>query len=141
MDCKTNLIEAKYHLSIAKRIIASYQEYPEKRFIIGTINESSIAAIKTIKCFLMLEKVSGGLSTFTKKVAPKYLEKEKIEHINKILKIKEAQSNSPIEFKKNEKIILLIDNEYRILTIDRLKEFVNSLDMAIKKIDTICRQI
>ena len=36
-------IEAKYHLAVAERMIKSYSEYPEKRFLVGIINEAARA--------------------------------------------------------------------------------------------------
>lgn len=141
MNYTPDLIESKYHISVAKRMINSYKEFPDKRFVVGIINETAKAVIKMIKTFLILERTSGGIPTFSKKIAPKYLTKLQTEHIIKILKVHQAQKSSPIEFKKQEKIILLIDNKYQILTIERLIEFVNSVENSINKLSAICRQL
>lgn len=137
----SNFIESKYYFSIAKRMLQSYEEFPDKRFLTGVINESAIAVIKLIKTVLELENKTGGIQTFEKKLAPKYIDKQDVENLIKILKIKESQTKSPIEFKRQEKIILLIDGKYRILTKNRLVEFVNSLEKSIKKLEPICRQV
>jgi hypothetical protein len=141
MDWRCDFIEAKYHLSIANRMLDTYEKYPEKRILIGIINESAKASAKLVRSFLIFDNTKGNLRTFIKNVAPKYLEKLTIEHIVKMLEIERAQKISPIEFTKGDKIILLINGKYRILTTERLKEFVKSIDEAIRVFDGICRQV
>lgn len=141
MDWRSDFIEAKYHLNVANRMLQGYEEYPEKRFLIGIINEGAKAAAKIVRSFLIFDKTRGDLGTFTKKIAPKYLEKNIVEHIAKILEVQHAQKISPIEFAKGGKIILLINGKYRILTVTRLNEFVKSIDESVRVFDAICRQV
>lgn len=141
MDWRGDFIEAKYHLSIANRMFGTYEKYPEKRILIGIINESAKASAKLVRSFLIFSDIKGNLRTFVNTVAPKYLDELTIEHIIKMLEVERAQKNSPIEFAKGEKIILLINEKYRILTTNRLKEFVKSIDEGIRIFDKICRQV
>jgi hypothetical protein len=133
MDWKTSLIQGKYHLSVAKRMFNGYEKYPDKRFLIGTINESAKATSNLIRAFLLLDRQRGGLEIFRKKTAPKYLDKKVTEDIIKFLEIEKAQKKSPVEFLKQNKIILLIEGKYFILTKERIKEFFESLEKAFRK--------
>lgn len=136
MDHMKDFIESKYHLTIAKRMLESYNEYPQKRILIGIINESAKSTSSLIKAFLIKEKTKGGLGIFLKKIAPKYLDRETIENMTKILEIEKAQKISKIEFAKKDKIILLVRGKYRILTLERIKELVKSISQAISNFPT-----
>lgn len=131
MSYKEEIIGAKYHMSVCKRMVGLYDEYPEKRVLVGVINEAAKAAGKLVRAFLIFDNTRGSLKTFKKKVAPKYLDYLVTENIIRILNVQNAQKKSPIEFSRGEKIILMIDGKYRILTVDRLKEFVKSIDETI----------
>jgi len=51
MDSMIYFIEAKYHLAVAERLVEDYEEYPNKRFLIGAIKESAMAVSKLIRAF------------------------------------------------------------------------------------------
>jgi len=127
MDWKLDFIEAKYHLTVAERMMRGYRKYPEKRFLVGVLNESAKAVSSLIRAFLIYEKLGGGLDKFLKKVAPKYLDKLTRENLVRVLEVERAQKVSPIEFVKREKIILLIREKYWFLTATRIDEFVKSI--------------
>ncbi|MCK4997826.1 hypothetical protein KAS08_06000 [Candidatus Pacearchaeota archaeon] len=141
MDWRSDFIEAKYHLNITDRMIKGYEEYPEKRFLVGVINESAIAARKLIRSFLIFDNKKGNLKTFQKNIAPKYLDNKTIENISKILEVQTAQKNSPIEFAKEEKIIFLINGKWKILTIERIEEFIKSIHEGVRVFNNVCRHI
>ena len=141
MDYTANFIEAKYHLAVAERMIKGYVDYPEKRFLIGVINETAKAASHLIRSFLIYENVRGDINTFSKKVAPKYLDKLTHENLRKILEVEKAQKVSPIEFAKGDKIILLINGKYRFLTSKRVEEFVRSVAQSVDVFSKNFRQI
>ena len=52
-DFNEALINAKYHLAVAERMYSGYGEFPDKRFLIGVINEAARAASNLIKAFLI----------------------------------------------------------------------------------------
>ena len=142
MDCMIYFIEAKYHLSVAERLIKNYDEYPSKRFLIGAIGESAKAVLKLIQAFSTSEKISEyNYNNFFFKVAPKHIDKTTRINLMKVLEIEKAQKKSPIEFLKEQKIILLIDGKYRFLTINRIKDFVKSTRNAISIFSKYFRQI
>jgi hypothetical protein len=142
MDWKADLFEAKYHLATAKRMISSYEQYSEKRFLTGIINEATRATFALIRAFFIYEKTNKTtLDKFLSGIAPKYLDDITIKNIFKLLEIKKARKSSPIEFAKGEKIILLIEGKYRILTATRIKEFVQSVENAIATFPENLRQL
>ena len=142
MDWMTDFIEAKYHLAVAERMMKGYQEYPEKRFLVGVINESAKATSKLIRAFLIYEKIrKGNLNKFLKKIAPKYLDDTICENLVKTLEVERAQKISPIELAKGEKIILLINGKYRFLTAKRIEEFVKSVSIGIMAFPGNFRQV
>jgi len=128
MDYMVDFIEAKYHFTIADRMLKNYAEYPEKRFLVGVINEGAKAASRLIRAFMIYDNVKrGNLKKFIHDVAPKYLEARDVDNLVKILEVERAQKVSRVEFAKGDKIILLIGGKYRILTISRLTEFLVSI--------------
>lgn len=132
MDWKLDFIEAKYHLSVAKRMMDNYREYPEKRFLVGIINETAKATSKLIRAFLIYDEIKfKNLKRFFELVAPKYLDKETSDNLFKIFEVEQAQKISPVEFTKGENIILLIHGKYRFLTVNRIVEFIKSVDNGI----------
>ena len=132
MDWKADFYEAKWHLSVANRMLESYGGYSEKRFLVGVIREGAKAAGKLVRSFLIRDGVKGDLETFLKKVAPKYLDEATIGNLVKILEVERAQRISKVEFVRRDKIILLIEGKYQILTVARLKEFINSVEVAVE---------
>ena len=89
-----------------------------------------------IKAFLIYEGLGGrdvlkNMNIFIKRVAPKYLDVLTCDNLFKILKVEQAQKESPIEYAKDKKIILLIGGEYRFLTSMRIGEFVESVKKSV----------
>jgi len=140
------LIDSKYHLSVVRRMFENYNEYQSKRFLVGIINELAKSSSNTIRAFLIIENVKPksseeAVKLFKEKVAPKYIDEEITINILKSLEIQKAQKTSPVQFSRNDKIILLINGKYRFLTIQRLKELIDSVEIAISKLSRIIRQI
>ena len=135
-DFNEALINAKYHLAVVERMFKSYEGYADKRFLVGIIRESSRSVSNLIRAFLIRENLGGkdskgNMKIFMKVVAPKYLDSSTIENLVKILEVERAHKVSPIEYAKGDKIILLIDGNYRFLTAQRLNEFVQSIKESI----------
>jgi hypothetical protein len=131
MDYQADFFEARYHLDVAKRMLKTYQEFPEKRFLVGVVREAARAAGNLVRSFLIREKVKGDLKTFIRKVAPIYLDGKTIGNLVKILEVERAQRVSRIEFAKGDRILLLVEGKWKILKVSRLKEFVDSVDDAV----------
>jgi len=134
MDWKESLINAKYHLSVARRMYDGYGKFADKRFLIGVINETARAAGDLIRAFFDYENVEKrSLGIFMDEIAPKYLDDLTRENLFKILEVERAQKTSPIEYAKGDKIILLIEGKYRFLRSERVGEFLGSVEGAIGK--------
>lgn len=141
MDYRIDLVNSKYHLGVAKRMHKSFYDYYEKRFLIGVINELGKAASSLIRAYLILGGIFSknskkNLKTFTEDIGPNYLEKSVLLNINKALEIERAQRISRIEFSKDDKIILLVDGKYKILTAKRLLELIDSVAFGISEFPT-----
>jgi len=135
-DFNEELINARYHLAVADRMYKGYDKFTDKRFLVGVINELSKAVSNLIKAFLIYEGFRGGnslknMSIFMKTVAPKYFDKLTRENLFKVLEIERAQKDSPIEYAKDGKIILLIRGTYRFLTATRIEELIKSMKKGI----------
>ncbi|MBU2576568.1 MAG: hypothetical protein KKF50_02505 [Nanoarchaeota archaeon] len=130
------LINAKYHLVVAERMYSGYGEFPDKRFLIGVINEAARAVSNLMKAFLIRANRGGkdskrNIEIFMNEIAPQYLDALTVENLFKVLEIEKAQKTSPIEYAKGESIILLIDGKYRFLSAQRIGEFVESIKVGI----------
>lgn len=136
-DFTEELINAKYHLAVSERMLSAYQEFPDKRFLIGVINEAARAVSNLIKAFLVRANRGGkdpkrNMKIFMEEVSLQYLDPVTRENLFKVLEIERAQKMSPIEYAKGDKIILLIQGKYRFLSAQRIKEFVVSIGVGIK---------
>ena len=141
MDHMIDLINSKYHLSVAKRMHKGFYDYYEKRFLVGVINELGKAASSLIRAYLIFGRIFSknfkkNLKAFTEDIGPNYLEKDVLIDILKTLEIEKAQRTSKIEFVKDDKIILLVDGKYRILTAKRLLELIDSVSSGILEFPT-----
>jgi len=90
------LINAKYHLAVAERMYSGYGKFPDKRFLIGIINESARAASNLIKAFLIRANVRGknskkNVGIFMSEIAPKYLDALTRENLFKVLEVEIEQ--------------------------------------------------
>ena len=147
MDYKLDFMEAKYHLAVAERMLEGYREYPEKRFLVGVINEGAKAASRLVRAFVRIEDSRGNgqwvmgngkdwqsvLNRFVKVIGPKYLDSVTCENLVKMLEVERAQKVSPIQFAKGDKIILLIGEKYRFLSAGRIGEFIESIGVGIRQ--------
>jgi len=139
VDTTSELIEAKYHLAVAKRMYANYARFQDKRTLVGMIRELARSTGKLIRAFLILEG-KRRLKDF-RKIAKKYLDNEVHEHLMKVLEVERAQKKSPVQFDRGGKIILLINGEYKIITIQRLGEFLQSLEKGVLSFQHERRQV
>jgi len=121
-----NFVNAKYHLAVAERMLGSYGEVGDKRFLVGVIRE----AAKSVS-FLIRSFVRGSRGN-VKDVLLRYVDGVTCENLFKILEIERAQRDSPIEYARGDKIILLIDGKYRILTVGRIREFVGAIRKGVE---------
>ncbi len=127
MEWDENFVNAKYHLAVVERMMRSYGEVGDKRFLIGIIREAAKSVSFLIKSF------TKDSCEDVKSVLLKYVDGVTCENLFKVLEIARAQRSSPIEYARGDKIILLVNGKYRILTAERIGEFVGSIRKCIEK--------
>jgi hypothetical protein len=132
MDWRSDFYGARWHLDVAKRMLGVYDEYAEKRVLVGVIREAAKAAGKLVRAFLVFDNTRGDLETFSGKVGPKYLGTETIENLVTILEIEREQRRSRVEFARKNEILLEVCGSWKILKVSRLRELVSSVDDAVE---------
>lgn len=135
MDWDENFVNAKYHLAVAERMMRSYGEVGDKRFLAGIIREAAKSVSFLIRA-VMKDSRDDWKDVFLKCVGG-----ETCGNLFKVLEIERAQKSSPIEYAKGDKIILLVNGKYRFLTAGRISEFVKSVGDGIKIFSESFRQI
>ncbi len=136
MDWRIHFYKAKYHLSVTKRMLTIYDDYPETRILVGIIKEAAKATDKLITAFLVKENIHGNLGTFVKKVSSKYLDIPTTKNLVKIIEIRRAHSLAKIEFIKNEKLLLFSDGKWIILKVSRLRGLIKTIENVIDNFPT-----
>lgn len=131
------LMLAKYHLSIAKRLFENFGDYETKKFLSSCVSEMARCCTKLVNAYLIYFYVRDGIripgdSKRRMKIFRKRGGEDVVENVLKIFEIRRAQKNSPIELLRGDKILLLDNGEYRALTKERLSELLAGLDEGIK---------
>ena len=136
------LILAKYHLSVANRLRDNFSVHGDKRLIIAIINEMAICSSHLINSYLLYFHVkfnmkisklaSERLKTLERGAQKGILEIATYNSLVKIIEIKKAQKKSPVEYRRNTKI-LLINKEYISISIDDINKMLSDLEKVIKE--------
>lgn len=135
------LMWAKYHFSVAKRLFENFSNYETKRFLSGCLNEMAMAGTGFVNAFLIYCHVKNGVKIPKKsqhrmkvfeREGRRILGDDIVKNIFDVFKIRKAQKDSPIELLRGNKILLLDNGEYRALTFERIGELVAGLDKGIK---------
>lgn len=130
------LMWAKYHLSVARRLLDNFENYESKRFLSSCMTEMAMAATGLVNSYLIYFHIRDG-SVVPKKskdrveVFERKGDKRVVENILKIFEIRRAQKNSPIELLRGDKILLLDRGEYKALTRERLRELMVNLERDV----------
>ena len=134
-----NLMLAKYHYSVCERLFENFKNYETKRFLSATIKEATISLMHLMNSVIIYhqgkEKINlkkNPVELF-KKIGMEYYPTKLIENLIVLLRINKDQKDSPIEILRGDKILYLIEGEYRTLTYDRLNNLLSSLNEAIKQ--------
>jgi hypothetical protein len=136
VDYREELYRARWHLDVAKRMFAGYDEYGGKRFLVGVIREGAKGAGKLIRAFLIRERTRGNLKTFVGEVGPKYLDDVDIESLVSILNIERDQRRSRVEFSKGDSILLEVEGKWKVLKVSRLKEVIDNVNSIVHNFPT-----
>lgn len=138
-----NLIWSKYHLSVAERMFDEFSKSGNKRFLVGVIRELAESVSNLVDAFLIREAVLGrfkvskhparNLGVFSKKIGIKYLGEDLVKDLLKVFELARARKKSPIEFSRDNKILFLIEGEYKILTGKSMGNLLDSTKIALSK--------
>jgi len=122
----------------------------DKRLLLKILLETKIAISKCINAILQYEylykrinlykKSEKNLKIFKEQCAPRYrITKEEINLIAELFDIVQKHEESPFEFIKNEKVIILSENlRHKTFTIEKSKEFlILAKDILKKTAETI----
>lgn len=139
-----SLKQAKAHFQIADHMAyVTFTLLRDYRLIIKILIETSEATSSVINAFLqkyyserrikLYQDQETNLKIFLEKVAPEYLDKKDIENIAKIMEIKKKHVNAPVEFVRKEKFVILLGDKYEALSIEFVKELMNSARKLLNK--------
>jgi len=147
-----NLDKASAILKTADHML--YMTYPlikEKRLLLKILNETYMAVLSIINAILQYEYIykriqlykdaKVNFQTFTNKVAPKYnIAPEQIEKIKEIFNLTEKHKNSPFEFVRNDKVVIMTNAlKTDTVTVDKMKSFILITKDILRKAETIIR--
>ena len=135
---------AKKHFKVADHMAyVTFTLLKENRLMIKVLVELSEAVNHLIRSFIHYEYAFKritlykdprmNLKTFIGKIAPRYLEKDEIKTLIKILDINKKHKQAPVEFVKKDKFVILLGDEYVTLTIDKIKEYIYSVRKSLSK--------
>lgn len=136
------LIQARYHREIVEKLIQDFENYEEKRFLIGILNELALSTSHLINSFLIYAMVKEKyiipkksdlrLKDFRNKIGRKYLSLNLVMDLLKIIEFKKMQKNSPIQFFKKDKLVFLSKGVYITLSFEVLSQLNQSLLISLK---------
>ncbi|MBT6690268.1 hypothetical protein HN903_03335 [archaeon] len=132
MDYREEFYSARWHLDVAKRMLGVYDEYAEKRVLVGVIREGAKSAGKLVRAFLIREGAKGNLQTFMIDVAPRYLSEEEICGVVGILNLERDQKLARVEFVRNDKVLLEVGGKWKILEVSRLREIIGHIGSVVE---------
>lgn len=145
-----NLLEAEKILKTTDRMI--YVTFPlikDKRILLKAIQEIKVAAIDCIKSILQYDYIFKRINlkkdpienfrTFAEKCAPRYgITSSELKEIAELFDFVDKHNESPLEFIKNEKVIILSGNmQPKTLTLEKTKEFLFVIKEILKKARTV----
>ena len=141
-----NLQEAEVILQAMDHLI--YVTFPivkDKKMLVKILEKTGEAAVLCINSILQYDYLfrrvrifaskDENLRTFKEKCAPRYgLNPREVENLMKLLKIAEFHKKSPLEFTRENKIVILSENMgHEIITPEKVKEFVSAAKNLLSK--------
>lgn len=144
-----NLNKAASLLQTADHLV--YLTYPivrEKRLLLKVLNEIYLVIVNIANSILQYEyfnkrinlyhNASDNFFVFKNKCAPRYgISPEQIKKIEEIFDLAEKHKNSPFEFVRNDKIVIMTDAmKMGTLTVEKIKEYVFLSKDLLRKAET-----
>ena len=147
-----NLSKASALLKTADHML--YMTYPlvrEKRILLKILTEIYTAILCTINSILQYEYLykrinlykdaKENLSVFKNKCAPRYaISSEQISKILEILELAEKHKNSPFEFVRNDKIVIMTNAlKTDTITLEQMKHYLLTAKDTLRKAEHIIK--
>jgi hypothetical protein len=142
-----DLIEAERIINkIDHMIYVTYPLVRDKKLLLKILAETKIAIVKCINYILQYEYLykrirlsqdpKENFRTFKVKCAPQYhITHEEVKLISELFEIVDLHEKSPLEFKKEEKIVIFSETSRpKVVVIENIKEFVGLAKTILKKI-------
>ena len=141
-----NLYEAEKSINKIDHIL--YVTYPlvrDKRLILKTLVETKFAIARIINSILQYDYLfkrirlyrspKQNFKLFVDKCAPRYnITPLEIKLIIELFDIVEKHKNSPFEFRKDEKIVILTeDSQPKVIVLDNTKQFLSVAKQILEK--------
>lgn len=130
MEHRESFFMAKYHLSVAERMLKNYRSFPDKRTFLGILSETHKGVLSLIKSYLIYEGSENDFHSF-KRIGEKYLDAETCSNLLKVPEIWKSYKNSPVDYQRNNMVIIIEGERYRVLTFERLENLTASLKKGI----------
>jgi hypothetical protein len=140
-----NLKKAKQHFEIADHMAyVSFVILKENRLLVKILNELYVSVTSMIKAMLKYEADKGRIKlysdsilnfkTFKEKISDKYLTKEELKNLLMIMQLERQHQDSPMEFVRKNTFVIMIDDKYETLTIEKVREIVSKLRGSFNKV-------
>jgi len=140
------LAEAQKKLELASHM--TYVTYPlikEKRLLLKILTELNLSILNNINSILQYEylykeieltnNAKTNFNIFIRKCAPKYkITEHDVKKIIELFNLVEKHKNSPFEFVKNDKVVIMSDNlKTDTISLEKIKEFLYIAENILKK--------
>lgn len=147
-----NLDKASSILKTADHML--YMTYPlikEKRLLLKILTEIYLVVLNIINAILQYEyfykriqlykDARTNFEIFKQRCSPRYsISQEQIEKIKEIFDLTEKHKNSPFEFVRNDKIVIMTNALHTdTITIEKMKSFILLSKDLLRKAETIIR--
>jgi len=146
-----SLERAKKSLQTADHL--TYITFPfikENKLLLKILDELYLASINTINAILQYEYIYKRIQLYGdarenfrtfQKVSKRYqISQEQLNKITELLTLAENHKKSPLEFTRNNKIIIMSDNlRTDTLTIDKIKEFLIETKDFVRKTSQVIK--
>lgn len=141
-----NLEKSEKTIQTAGRLL--YVTYPlvkDKNLLLKILTEIKNGIASCINAILQYEYLYGrvrlssnpkeNFKTFVKKSCPRYnISETEIKRILRLFEVIEKHKESPLEFAKENKIVILSENmKIETITLEKVKEFLDSSKIILQK--------
>ena len=140
-----SLKNAKQHFEIADHMAyVSFVILKENRLLVKILNELYLSSTHLIKAMLKYEADKGKIKlytdsiinfkTFKERVSDKYLTREELKNLLMILQLERQHKDSPMEFVRKNTFVIMIEDRYETLTIEKVRDIVSKLRGSLNKV-------